>query len=108
MKFNSVFNQSIIVSFIFIIVVDIVLINLFFRASNVIIQGTSIESIMLAIIIMTLLLIYILNISYKYLNHISIDEKDITIKTVLGNRIVFNTEVDDIRIHVSTLSIMRK
>jgi len=54
---------------------------------------------------MTLLLIYILNISYKYLNHISIDKKEIIIKNVLGMRFVFNTESTDVRIHLSTLSI---
>lgn len=73
--------------------------------SKGIIRITSAESIVLAIVFMTLLLIYILNISYKYLNHINIDEKVITIKTVLGNRNVFNIGNDDVRIHISTLSI---
>lgn len=74
-------------------------------ASKGLIQVRSKESIVLAIIIMTLLLIYILNIGYKYLNHISIDEKVITIRTVLGNQIVFDIDNDDVRIHFSTLSI---
>lgn len=79
MKFSSVFNQSIIVRIIVGIVliatIDVVLISLFFMVSKGIIQVTSIESVILTITIMTLLLIYILNISYKYLNHISIDKK---------------------------------
>ncbi len=85
MKFSSVFNQSIIVRIIvrivLIAIIDVVLISLFFMVSKGIIQATSIESVILTITIMTLLLIYILNTSYKYLNHISIDKKEIIIKT---------------------------
>ncbi|SEJ00897.1 hypothetical protein SAMN04488018_10946 [Myroides marinus] len=110
MKFSSVFNQSIIVRIIvgivLIAIIDVVLISLFFMVSKGIIQATSIESVILTITIMTLLLIYILNISYKYLNHISIDKKEIIIKTVLGKRFVFNTESNEVRIHFSTLSII--